>query len=297
MPKLYTANTWEDEVLTEDARYDILEDNGDAYKADMQIELVTPVATAGSPVNAARMNNIENGIDDLDDALVAGNATNEHALTAKTTPVNGDEIKIFDSAASYVAKILTLTNLWANYLKAKADALYQTLDSDLTAIAGLSPSNDDIIQRKAGAWTNRTKAQLAVDILPYAYPVGSVFISVVSTNPATLLGFGTWSAFATGRTLVGIDTGQTEFDTVEETGGSKTHTLAESELPAHTHPRGTRHWSGASNGASGRISANGTSGAGLANDSDSGVTGSTGSGSAHNNLQPYIVVYMWKRTA
>jgi hypothetical protein len=297
MPKLYTPNTWEDEVLTEDARYDILEDNGDPYKADMRIDLVTPVATAGTSVNATRMNNIENGIDDLDDALVAGNATNEHALTTKSTPANSDEIKIFDSAASYVAKIVTLTNLWTNYLKAKADALYQALDSDLTAIAALSPTNNDFMQRKSGAWTNRTPAQAAVDILPYVYPVGSIYIAVVSTNPATLLGFGTWTAFATGQTLVGIDTGQTEFDTVEETGGSKTHTLTESELPAHTHPRGSRHWGGAANGASGRISANGVSGAGVANDSDSGVTGSTGSGSAHNNLQPYIVVYMWKRTA
>jgi len=67
-------------------------------------------------------------------------------------------------------------------------------------------------------------AQAAADavVRAAAWPIGSVFISVVSTNPATLLGFGTWSAFATGRTLVGLDGGQTEFDTVEETGGAKT---------------------------------------------------------------------------
>lgn len=71
--------------------------------------------------------------------------------------------------------------------------------------------------------------------LSSVWPVGSVFISVVSTNPGTLLGFGTWSAFGAGRVLVGLDSGQTEFDTVEETGGAKTHTLTSAEMPAHTH--------------------------------------------------------------
>lgn len=56
-----------------------------------------------------------------------------------------------------------------------------------------------------------------------AFPVGSVFLAVVATNPATLLGYGTWAAFGAGRMLVGLDAGQTEFDTVEETGGAKTH--------------------------------------------------------------------------
>lgn len=68
-----------------------------------------------------------------------------------------------------------------------------------------------------------------------AWPVGSVFLSVVSTNPATLLGLGTWVAIATGRMLVGIDTGDTDFDTPEEIGGSKTVTLTEAQIPSHTH--------------------------------------------------------------
>ena len=56
-----------------------------------------------------------------------------------------------------------------------------------------------------------------------AFPVGSVFISVVSTNPATLLGYGTWTALASGRVLIGLDSGDTDFDTVLETGGAKVH--------------------------------------------------------------------------
>lgn len=130
----------------------------------------------------------------------------------------------------------------------------------------------------------------------HVYPVGAVYISVVDTDPGTLFG-GTWEAFGTGRTLVGVDTGQSEFDTVEETGGAKTHTLTTAEMPVHSHPRGSIHWNGAASGAAGRISAMNIGGAGVQTSADSGDTANAGSGNAHNNLQPYITVYMWKRTA
>jgi hypothetical protein len=119
------------------------------------------------------------------------------------------------------------------------------------------------------------------------WPVGSIYIGVTPTNPATLLGFGTWVAFGAGRTLVGIDATQTEFDVVEETGGAKTHTLTTAELAAHTHTE-VRPDGGASTSfiAGSNLGANQTVN-----------TGSTGSNTAHNNLQPYIVTYFWKRTA
>jgi hypothetical protein len=134
------------------------------------------------------------------------------------------------------------------------------------------------------------------------YPVGSVYISIVSTNPATLLGVGTWSAFATGRTLVGIDAGQTEFDTVEETGGANTHTLITAEMPSHTHVQDAHSHTAPvfatdANGPNFDRSAGGGAEGVATTNATTATNQNTGGGEAHNNLQPYIVVYMWKRTA
>lgn len=115
-------------------------------------------------------------------------------------------------------------------------------------------------------------------------PVGAIYTTTVSTNPSTILGYGTWTAFGAGRTLVGVDTGQTEFDTVEETGGAKTHTLTIAEMPSHNHS----------------VAMSGGSNNGLTTSNSfqfGGNTGFTGGDGAHNNLQPYITVYFWKRTA
>lgn len=129
------------------------------------------------------------------------------------------------------------------------------------------------------------------EILAAAYPVGSIYINATnSTNPGTLLGFGTWSAFGAGRVPVGFDSGQTEFDAAEKTGGAKTHTLTTDEMPAHTHTSSQQLGTGAFPVM--------PQGAASGSDVNSNYTSnSTGGGGAHNNLQPYIVVYMWKRTA
>jgi translation elongation factor EF-G len=119
------------------------------------------------------------------------------------------------------------------------------------------------------------------------YPVGSIYTNAaVSTNPATLLGFGTWAAYAEGRVPVGKASSGT-FDTLNATGGAETHTLSIAEMPAHTHTYGKSTTT--ENMSIHDIT--GLRGAATTN------TGSTGGGNAHNNLQPYIVVYMWKRTA
>ena len=113
-------------------------------------------------------------------------------------------------------------------------------------------------------------------------------MSVNNVNPSTLFG-GTWIAFGTGRTLVGVDTSQTEFDTVEKTGGEKTHTLTIDEMPSHSHD--AKGWAAVIDG-SGSYKTLGAEGV-----SRTYSTDATGGGQSHNILQPYITVYMWKRTA
>jgi hypothetical protein len=145
------------------------------------------------------------------------------------------------------------------------------------------------------ATTAFVKAALAA-----IYPVGSVYTNISdSTNPATLLGFGTWVAI-TGRVVVGLDSGDAAFDTAGETGGSKdaivvshTHSVTD---PGHTHNYTKLSLiSGTSSGpdanwwsASTQATSSATTGISIA---------SAGSSGTNANLQPYVVAYVWKRTA
>ena len=86
MPKNYAINTWEDEVLSAAARYDILTNAGAPIYSTTQISQVTSVLTAASPVNAVRLNNIEVGIDRLDDALVSYTTGGTSTAYTLTTP-------------------------------------------------------------------------------------------------------------------------------------------------------------------------------------------------------------------
>lgn len=124
------------------------------------------------------------------------------------------------------------------------------------------------------------------------YPVGSIYMSTASTNPATLFGFGTWELWGQGRVPVGVDTSDTDFDTVEETGGEKEHTLTIDEIPSHNHK--TNIGVVLSPESSGyRI---GESGVVRANDNIERDSQNTGGNQPHSILQPYITCYMWKRT-
>lgn len=150
------------------------------------------------------------------------------------------------------------------------------------------------------------------------WPIGSAYINFTnSTNPSTLLGFGTWVLDSKGRVLVGkADSGT--FGTAGSTIGSETVTLTTAQMPVHSHSNGTltaasagshRHAVAAPVWQSGGWKTNITSGSsGFEGDGYTGysgnhthdVTGSTsnsGSGESHNNIQPSVVVYIWKRTA
>lgn len=142
-----------------------------------------------------------------------------------------------------------------------------------------------------------------------AWPVGSIFIAVVSTDPATLLGYGTWVAFAQGKMLIGLDSGDADFDTAEtDTGGSKTHshgygTIAVANHSAHTHSvtqaAFTTTKNVATTGSTTVYSGGGTTNANTGNPSATLTHTVSGRSAASTvaDLPPYIVVYMWKRTA
>lgn len=170
--------------------------------------------------------------------------------------------------------------------------------SGLPQITNIAP-DDELAIRDVSAET--TKGISIEQLLGVMYPVGSIYTNAsVNTNPATLLGFGTWEAFASGRVLVGVDSGQTEFDTLGETGGAKTHAhgLTPGTAYAQIAPVGinqdvnrvsTPSWS-----SNHRQSVSGAANTSQGNTYGLGVDGDTDSGST---LQPYITVYMWKRTA
>ena len=139
------------------------------------------------------------------------------------------------------------------------------------------------------------------------YPVGSIYINATnSTNPGTLLGFGTWVAFGAGRVPVGFDASDLLFDTAEETGGSKdaivvshTHTASTASAGAHVHAYYYQNIAANSGGVQATPRDSGSS----YNTSSAGehthdvTVNSTGSSGTNANLQPYITVYMFKRTA
>jgi hypothetical protein len=143
------------------------------------------------------------------------------------------------------------------------------------------------------------------------YPVGSIYTNATNnTNPATLLGFGTWVAFGAGRAMVGFDSGDPLFDTAEETGGSKdaivvshTHTATSTVTdPGHTHSIDLLTQGTAGGGRTVNYADVTPTGTDTTNSATTGVTvattvSSTGSSATNANLQPYITVYMWKRTA
>lgn len=198
-------------------------------------------------------------------------------------------------------KIIKGTEINDEY-NAIATAISSKADLASPAFLGNPTATTQSFGNSSTRLANTAFVQAALEAL---HPVGSIYMAVVSTNPATLFGFGTWTAFAAGKTLVGLDSGNTAFDTVEETGGSAnavvvehTHTATDS---GHTHTyaghvtQTTFPYAGGggdpSVGVSSKSGSSVNSGTANITVASSGVTG------VNANLPPYIVVYMWKRTA
>ena len=179
----------------------------------------------------------------------------------------------------------------------------QTAVNSKADLAGSASQLFSATTAAAGTNTTQVATTAFVKAESAAYPIGALFTTTAvyadSAAVVTAIGGTTWVAFGAGKVLVGLDSGDTDFDTVLETGGAKTgsHALTVAETPAHTHSMGTQvsfnvsiddrqvtvldpFWSGFGGGSA-------------------RATGSAGSGSAHSHstLQPSVTVHMWKRTA
>ena len=199
--------------------------------------------------------------------------------------------------------VITKGRIFSNGEQLTAEKLNVLVD-DASFNSSTSVDNSTTRVSASGAITVKPQGITSTELAPSerwqnAYPVGSIYMNASdSNNPSILLGFGTWAAFGAGRVPVGIDSSDTDFDTAEETGGAKTHTLTKQEIPPHTHSYVKTDSTSNANGYDTNTTAKAvtgsteTGGGNIGENSDG-----TGNASPHNNLQPYIVVHMWKRTA
>jgi hypothetical protein len=224
------------------------------------------------------------------------NYTKSTNFATKDALASGNPLKIVKGT-----EIDTEFNNIATAVATKADLASPTFTGTPTL-----PTGTVAVTQSAG---NNTTAiattafvQAAIALL---YPVGSIYTNAtVSTNPATLLGFGTWTAFGAGRVMVGFDAGNALFDTAEETGGSAdaitvshTHTATSTDS-GHLHTQTEYLSSGIGNAGGGGARVNSTTGnTGTGFASITTTVDSAGSSGTNANYQPYITVYIWKRTA
>jgi hypothetical protein len=187
------------------------------------------------------------------------------------------------------------------------------IDNEFNSISGAISSKADIASPTftgtpaaptATAGSNTTQIATTAFVtaaLQAVYPVGSIYVNATSSsNPSTLLGFGTWEAFGAGRVMVGLNSSDALFDTAEETGGSK-----DAVVVSHTHsindPGHAHNYAYGPFNTAGPFSIDGSqtnTNFFTTNTANTGITiNSTGSSGTNANVQPYIVVRMWKRTA
>ncbi len=220
------------------------------------------------------------------------NYTKSTNFATKDNLSSGNPLKIVKGT-----EIDTEFNDIATAIATKADLLSPTFTG--TPLAPTATAGTNTTQLATTAFVQAAMTAL--------FPVGAIYTAVVSTNPATLIGFGTWTAFGAGRVMVGFDSGNALFDTAEETGGSAnatlpshTHTATVTD-PSHSHAIGRAHQVTAV--ASGPTIADPQDQSSAVQNTQTATTGITvsnsteGSSATNANYQPYITVYMWKRTA
>lgn len=226
--------------------------------------------------------------------------------------IQGNNNKLTIVKGNDVSSIINIDNV-PNAIKATQDSRGQKIDT--TYIKNISVSDNTLtIYKGDGSATN-------LDIISFdqIYPIGAIYMSTVSTNPATLFKIGNWEALPAGRVLLaqGTSTWGVNYS-AGGTGGEDKHTLTVSESAPHNHTgnattSGSTHTHALTMRASHGKSGNGgvprfgdgdvwsdykTQNLSAAGEHSHAITiNNSGGGQAHNNMQPYLSVYMWKRTS
>lgn len=173
------------------------------------------------------------------------------------------------------------------------EAINDNLTNSLTGVNKANTIKDDTNNSKQGGNTYKSIKNILLDSV---YPIGSIYISVSDVSPKSFLG-GEWEEFAKGRTIVGIDSTNntnTRFKKPGATGGLETVKLDISQLPEHSHSIKMSVSTGAIQDTDAFTNIGIKSESGPIN---SGYTNKAGLNQPHENMPPYIVVYMWKRVS
>lgn len=197
-----------------------------------------------------------------------------------------------------------------NHVRVIKNALANTL-VNITGI--ITASHTELNLLDGATSSSIASSGLQAGVINAVYPVGSIYISTVATNPGTVFGVGTWTQISRGRTIVGEGTSDATY-AAAATGGESTHTLSTAEMPAHNHAASSStdgsHTHGIRtidvNDGSGtsypfrgsRVTYQNTHNTLSSGSHDHTITvNNRGGGDAHNNMPPYLVVYIWERTA
>lgn len=276
-----STNTWGGKINTDlDTLDGIFVANGTGTSIGLNVGSGKTITVAGTltSTGSASFTTVDINGGSVDGATVGANS----ASTGAFTTISSSGLATLNSATISGTTTLTTVDINGGAIDGTAIGANSASTVDATTVTATTVT--------ASGNVNTTGGELQINgtnVLEKVYPVGSIYINASnSANPATLLGFGTWVAFGAGKVIVGLDSSDTDFDTAEETGGAKTHTLTTSEIPSHTHSLSTSD----NPGGTGAIEVAGGA------PTSTQTTQATGGGGAHNNLQPYIVAYMWKRT-
>lgn len=285
--------------------------------ADLKTDTLTIKAGSNIDINA---NNLDDSItfsltgivDDANTAIKAiqdSLGQNIHETYIKN--IQGDNNRLTITKGNNIESTIDINNV-PNAIKASQDNRGQNIDS--TYIKNISVT-DNILTMYKG---NGDATGIEIISFDQIYPVGCIYISVVNINPTTLFKVGTWEPLPAGRVLLAQGTSDWKIDyPAGSTGGEATHTLILNEIAPHNHigsvtKSGSTHTHALTMQASHGKSGNGgvprfsdgdvwsgykTQNLSSAGEHEHAITiNNSGGGKPHNNMQPYLVVYMWKRT-